>query len=124
MFVTSTSVSFCSVIISRTKSILGFGTEVKSILFGAIPSRADAKSFSDNGFFSDLTIGLNFFFGLATRGLFFLPRCAKSTLSKFKSLIFVGSISFVHGSHPELVHDEFVKPQRTFASNRNSATAT
>ena len=81
MHVTSTSVSpVQSVIISRTKSILGFGTAVKSIMFGTISSRADTKSINDNGFLSDLANVLNFFFGLATSGLFFLPRCAKSSL--------------------------------------------
>ena len=48
--------------------------------------RSDAKSMNDNGFLSHLANGFNFFFGLATRGLFFLPRYAKSSLSKFKSL--------------------------------------
>ena len=127
MLVTSTSVSPAhSVIISQTKSILGFGTVVKSILFGTISSRANVKSINDNGFLSDLANGLNFFFGLATRGLFFLPRCPKSSLSKFKSLIFVGSISFLHGSHSfaELIHDGFVKPVRTAASTRHIAAAT
>ena len=49
-----------SVIISQTKSILGFGTAVKRILFDTI-SRADAKSINGNGFLSDLANGLNFF---------------------------------------------------------------
>ena len=88
-----------SVTISQTKSLLGFVTAPKSILFGTIFSNADAKSINDNGFLSDLANGLNFFFGLATSGLFFLPSCAKSSLSKIKPLIFVGSISFLHGSH-------------------------
>ena len=41
-------------------------------------------------------------------------------------LILVGSISSLHGSHsfPELVHDGFVKPVRTAASNRNITAAT
>ena len=85
MLVTSTSVSPAqSVIISQTKSILGFGRTVKSILFGTISSRADAKSINGNGFLSDLGNGLNFFFGLAARSILFLPRCVKSSLSKFK----------------------------------------
>ena len=89
MLVTSTSVSPAhSVIISQTKSILGFGTAVKSILCNTISSRADAKSINDNGFLSDLANGLNFFFGLT------IPRCAKSSLSKFKSLIFVSLYLF------------------------------
>ena len=127
MLVTSRSVSPAhSVIISQTKSILGVGTAVKSILFGTISSRADAKSINDNGFLSDLANGLNFIFRLATRGLLFLTRCAKSSLSKFKSLIFVGSISFLHGSHSfaELVQDGFVKPVRTTASTQNIAAET
>ena len=42
MLVTSTSVSPAhSLIISLTKKILGFGTAVKSKLFGTISSRAD-----------------------------------------------------------------------------------
>ena len=87
MLVTSTSVSLTqSVIISRKKSILGFGTALKSILFGTISSIC---SINDNVFLSDLANGLNFFFRLATSGLFFLPRCAKSSLSKFKSSVFV-----------------------------------
>ena len=70
MLVTSTSVSPAqSVIISQTKSILGFGRTVKSILFGTISSRADAKSINDNGFLSDLGKGLNFFFGLEASGI-------------------------------------------------------
>ena len=101
-----------TVIISRTKSILGFGAAVKSMLFGTISWRADAKSINNNGFLSDLANGLNFFFGLATRGLFFLPHCPKPSLSKFNSLIFVGSIYFLYGRHSfaftELVHDGFV----------------
>ena len=127
MIVTSTSVSpIQPVIISQTKSVLAFGTAVKSILFGTISSRADPKLINDNGFLSDLANGLNFFFGLVTSGLFFLPRCAKSSLSKFKSLIFVGSIYLLHGSHSfaELLHDGFVKPVRTAASARNTAAAT
>ena len=89
MLVTSTSVSPAhSVIISQTKSILGFGTAVKSILCNTISSRDDAKSINDNGFLSDLANGLNFFFGLT------IPRCAKSSLSKFKSLIFFSSYLF------------------------------
>ena len=45
MLVTSTAISPAqSVIISRTKSFLGFRTAVKSILFDTISSRADAKS--------------------------------------------------------------------------------
>ena len=53
MLVTSTPVSpGHSVIISSTKSILGFGAVVKSILFGTISSKADAKSINDNGFLS------------------------------------------------------------------------
>ena len=88
MLVTSTSVSPAhSVIIFRTKSILGFRAAVKSILFGIVFSRRDAKSINDNGFLSNLANGLNFFFGLATRGLFFLQHCAKSSLSMLKSLI-------------------------------------
>ena len=69
---------------------------------------------------------LNFFFGLATRGLLFLPNCAKSSLSKFNFIIFVGSIYFPHGiySFAELEHDGFVKPVRTAASTRNIAAAT
>ena len=52
MLVTSTSVSPAhSVIISRTKSILGLETAVKSMLFGKISSRADAKSINGNGSF-------------------------------------------------------------------------
>ena len=124
MFFISTSVSPAqSVIISRTKSILGFRTAVKSILFDTISSRADAKSINNNGFLSDLANRLNFFFGLATSGLFFLPRCEKFSLTKFKSLIFVGPISFQHGSNSlvELVHDEFVEPVRTPALTRNIA---
>ena len=84
MLATSTSVSPAhSVIIFQIKSILGFGTEEEYILFGTITSRANAKSINENGFLSDLANGLNFFFGLAPRGLLFLPRCAKSSLSKF-----------------------------------------
>ena len=60
-----------SVIISRTMSILGLGTAVKSILFGAIYSRAVVQSINDNGFLSDLANVLGFFFRLITRGLFF-----------------------------------------------------
>ena len=61
MLVTSTSVSSVqSVIISQTRSILGFGTAVKSILFGTISSKADAKSISGNGFLSDLANGCVF----------------------------------------------------------------
>ena len=76
MLVTSTSVFPAhSVINSQPKSILGFGTAVKSILLGAISSKADSKPINDNGFLSDFAYGLNFFFfGLATRGLSFLPR--------------------------------------------------
>ena len=127
MIVTSTSVSPVQpAIISQTRSILGFGTAVKSILFGTISSRADPKLINDNGFLSDLVNGLNFFFGLVTSGLFFLPRCAKSSLSKSKSLIFVSSISFLHCSHSlaELLHDGFVKPVPIAASTRNTAAAT
>ena len=112
MLVSSTSVFRShSVILSQTKSILGFGTAVKSILFDTI-SRADAKSINGNGFLSDLAKGLKFFVGLAARGLFFSPHCAKYSLSKSKSLIFVVSVTFLHGSHSfaELVHDEFVEP--------------
>ena len=55
MLVTSTSVSPAqSVTISRTKSILGSGTALKTILFGTIFSRANAKSINDNGFLSYL----------------------------------------------------------------------
>ena len=63
---------------------------------------------------------------MVSRGLFFLPRYAKSFLPKFKSFIFVESISFLHGSHSfaELVHDGFVKPLRTAAFTRNIAAAT
>ena len=97
MLVTSTPVSHAhSVTNFRTKSILGFGAAVKSILFGIIPSRPDAKLINNNGFLSDLANALNFFFGLATRGLLFLQRCAKSSLLTFKSLIGVASISFLH----------------------------
>ena len=72
MLVTSASVYPAhSVIISWIKSILGFGTAVKSILFGTISSRADAKLISDNGFLSDFPNRLSSFFGLATRGIFF-----------------------------------------------------
>ena len=59
-------------------------------------------------------------------GLFFLPRNAKSFLSKFKSLIFVGSISFLHVA----IHlqnwcmMDFVKPVRTAAPTRNITAAT
>ena len=45
-------------------------------------SRAGAKSINGNGFLSGLANGLNFFFGLATKGLFSLLRCAKSSLIK------------------------------------------
>ena len=76
--------------VSPAQSILGFGTPVKSILFGTISLRAVGKSINDNGFLSDLADALSFFFGQATRVLLFLPRCAKSSLSKFKFLIFVG----------------------------------
>ena len=126
MLVTSTSVSPShSVIISRTKLILGFGIAVKSIPFGTIFSRVDTKSISDNDFLSDLANRLNFFFELTTRDLFFLPCYAKSSLSKFKSFL-LGSIYFLHGSHlfAELMHDGFVKPVRTAASTPNIATAT
>ena len=45
MLVTSTSVFPAhSVITSQKMLILGFGTAVKSIVFGTISSRADAKS--------------------------------------------------------------------------------
>ena len=51
MLVTSTSASPAySVRISRTKSDLGYGTVVESILFNALSSRADAKSINDNIF--------------------------------------------------------------------------
>ena len=113
MLVTSTAISPAqSIIIFRTKSILGFRLAVKSILFDTISSRADAKSINGNGFLSDLAKGLKFFVGLAARGLFFLPHCAKYSLSKSKSLIFVVSVTFLHGSHSfaELVHDGFVEP--------------
>ena len=113
MLVTSTAISPAkSVIISRTKSILGFRTAVKSILCDTISSRADAKSINDNGFLFYLPNGLKFFVGLAARGLFFLPHCVKYSLSRSKSLIFVVSVSFLHGSHlfAELVHDGFVEP--------------
>ena len=127
ILVTSTSLFPAHyLIISQTKSILGFGAAVKSILFGTISSRADTKSVNDNGFLSDLANELNFFSGLTTRGLFFLPYCAKSFLSKFKPLVFVGSISFLHGSHSfvELVQDGFVKSVRTAAFTRNIPAAT
>ena len=89
-------------------------------------SRADAKLFSGNSFFILYDKQDEFFFGLAASDLFFLPRRAKSSLSKFKSLIFVGSISFLHGSNSfvELLHDGFVKPVGTAASTQNIAAAT
>ena len=92
-------------------------TAVKGILFGTISSWADAKSINDNCFLSDLVNRLNSFFGLATSGLFFLSRCAKSSLARSGSLILLGSISLLHGSHSfaELVHEEFVEPVRTAA---------
>ena len=95
MLDTSKSVSSThSVTISRTKSILDLGTAVKSILFGAISSSVDTKKKNQRqGFLSELANVLNFFFGLATRDLFFLPRSEKSSLSKFKSLfiyLFIG----------------------------------
>ena len=103
MLVSSTSVYPAqSVIISRKMSILGFVTAVTSILFGTTSSRADTKSINDNGCFSDLANGLNFFLGLATRIFFFLSRSAKSFLSK--SLTFVGSIYFLH-SFAKPAHD-------------------
>ena len=87
MLDTSKSVSSThSVTISRTKSILDLGTAVKSILFGAISSSVDTKKNQRQWFLSELANGLNFFFGLATRDLFFLPRSEKSPLSKLKSL--------------------------------------
>ena len=110
--VTSKSVSpVHSVTISQTKSILGSGTAVKSIPFGAISSRADAKPINDNGFLSDLANELNFFLWTSYKGSFlFIMLC---------------SISFLHDSHllSELVHDGFVKPVRTAASTRNIAAA-
>ena len=61
MLVTSTSVFAAhSVIISQTKSILGFGTAVKSILFDTTSSRADEKLINGNGFISDLAEGMKF----------------------------------------------------------------
>ena len=113
MLDTSKSVSSThSVTISRTKSILDLGTAVKSILFGAISSSVDTKKNQRQWFLSELANGLNFFFGLATRDLFFLPRSEKSPLSKFKSLfiyLFIywetgggrgrGSTSFLHDSY-------------------------
>ena len=114
MLDTSKSVSSThSVTIFRTKSILDLGTAVKSILFGAISSSVDTKKNQRQWFLSELANGLNFFFGLATRDLFFLPRSEKSPLSKFKSLfiyLFIyllgdggvrgrGSTSFLHDSY-------------------------
>ena len=42
------------------------------------------------------------------------------------SLIFLGLMSFLHGSHSfeELVHDVLLKPEGTAASTRNIAAAT
>ena len=72
ILVTSTSVSPAqSVITSRTMPILGFGAAVKSLLFGTISSRNDAKSINGSGFLSHLSNGLKFFFGLATRDFSF-----------------------------------------------------
>ena len=71
MLVTSTSVFPAhSVINSQPKSILGFGTAVKSILLGAISSKADSKPINDNGFLSDFAYGLNFFFLDWLQGVF------------------------------------------------------
>ena len=58
--------------------------------------------------------------------LSFLQSCAKSSLLKSKSLISVGSISFLHDSYSftELVHDGCVKPVPTTASTRNIEAAT
>ena len=69
---------------------------------------------------------LNFFFGLATRDLFFLPHYARFSLSKFKSLIFVSSIYFLHGSHSfaKLLHDGLVTPVQTAGSTQNISAAT
>ena len=51
MLVTSKSISPShSAIFSQTKSILGVGAAVKSILFDATYSRADAKSVNDKDF--------------------------------------------------------------------------
>ena len=116
MLVTSTLVSLVhSVIISRTKSILAFGPAVKSIMLYVISSWADVKSINDNGFLSDSANGLNIS----------LRRSAKFTLSKLKSLILAGLLTFLHGWHSfaDLVNDGFVKPVRTAASTRNIAAA-
>ena len=115
MFVTSASVSPAqSVTISQTKSILGFGTAVKrkEYCLAQFLRELMQDQSMESGFLSDLANWLIFFVGLAASGLSFLARCAKSSLSKFKSLIFVGSISCLHGSHSfaEMVHDRFVKP--------------
>ena len=87
----------------------------------------------DNDFLSDLANGLNFFFGLAVRGLFFLPRCAKSSIPKFTSLILatynrIYIASYIFSARKplfeELVHDRFHKPVQTAASTQNIAAAT
>ena len=77
-------------------------------------------------FLSNLAKVSIFYFELATRDLSFLQSCAKSSLLKSKSLISVGSISFLHDSYSftELVHDGCVKPVPTTASTRNIEAAT
>ena len=63
----------------------------------------------------DLANELHLLFELAANGLSFLPRCKKCSVSKFQSLLFVGSISFLYSSHSfvEMVYDGFLKPLGT-----------
>ena len=89
----SADVSLDFVIISLTKSIFGFGTAIYKILCGAISSSAVAISVNFNNFQLLLENGLNTLLGVQTNERFILPRRTKSSLLKFKFLIFTDATS-------------------------------
>lgn len=64
---------------------------------------------------TDLANWVSFLFGMPTRSLFFLPRCAKPSPSNYKSFSFVALINFLNDRHSfaQLVRTVFLKPLRT-----------
>ena len=75
--------------ISLTKSILGLGIAEYKTLYSKDVFKDSAISFNCKGFTSVLARGLNYFFGVVTNFLVFMPRFPKSSQLKDKFFTFV-----------------------------------